>query len=72
MKLYLLRRKGPTYFDEYVAKLVRATTELHARELANEQTGDEGKIWNNPKLVSSEVITEEGVIGVVCESFDAA
>ena len=51
MKLFLLDNFNVTD-DECASQLIRAKTEKRARQIANTQTCDEGKIWENKKLVS--------------------
>ena len=59
MKIFLLERiENRPKFDVYNRKMVRAKTERRARELANINIGDEGKIWTDENLVSCQVITK--------------
>jgi len=71
MQLYLLTREETAYYDEYDSKLIRAKSQKQAREIANENVGDEGKIWDDKKLVKSTIIVNHGEVGVVIESFNA-
>lgn len=62
MKLWHLFRTDDIGYDEYEEKIISAKTEKRAREIANEQVGDEGKIWDG-ETVKCELVkaTEEGV-----------
>jgi hypothetical protein len=71
MYLYLLKRKDHPDYDEYDEKLVRANCPKHAREIANEETGDEGKIWTDSKKVSCHMVKSSGKYGVIIDSFNA-
>lgn len=71
MPIYLLSRDECDY-DEFDAKVVRAATEDQARVLANEHTGDEGKIWTDAEAVKCELVEAEGDPGVIAESFRAS
>ena len=71
MKIYLLYRKDIVGSDEYDSKVVVADNEQRARELANEDVGDEGyDIWNNPDIVVCEEV-DDTIEGVVIASFIA-
>jgi hypothetical protein len=59
MNIYILSRVGSCNYDEYRAKIIVAKNETRARELANINTGGEGKIWNNPLLIYCETIQED-------------
>ena len=69
MRLYLLTQEA-AHYDEYDSKLIRAKSQKQAREIANENVGDEGKIWGDKKLVKSTIIKNKGEVGVVIESFN--
>ena len=69
--IYLLKRIGETWYDEYDAKIVRARSEGSAREIADKEPGDEGKIWTDPELVSCEKITPSGESAQLLGSFNA-
>ena len=69
--IYLLKRVGVIGYDEYDAKVVRAQDEQAARAIANRDTGDEGKAWENPEKVICEVVLYEGEPGEILESFNA-
>lgn len=70
MKLYLLLVKAnqPHDTDSYEAKVVRAKDEIDARRFANEETGTEGKIWENSEKVFCVELTYEGTVGVILDS----
>lgn len=69
--IYLLRRKDAIGYDEYDAKVIRANSTKRAREIACEDTGDEGSIWMDDKLVTCEVVVAEGPEGEILSSFNA-
>lgn len=58
-------------YDSYDAKVVSAASEEDARELANQKTGEEGKIWQDSSKVTCERLTDESCEGIVCASFNA-
>ena len=68
MKLFLLKRTDGADYDEHDAKVIRAKSEKQAREIANENTGDEGKIWGDKKEVTCEIVTAAGEAGALLES----
>lgn len=70
MKIFLLERIGAVGWDEYTGKVIVAKDEARAREIANQDTGDEGTIWNDPQKVSC-VVVDKTVEGIVLESFNA-
>jgi len=54
MKVYLLQQKDSLHlaYDENIGKVVVAKTAKKAREIANIDVRDEGKIWTDTKLIS--------------------
>lgn len=70
MTLYLLKRAEYDY-DEYDERLIRAASETHAREIADENPGDEGKIWTDTGLVTATIIKPNGEPGEIIGSFNA-
>lgn len=74
MRIFLLKQvdDGGAYSDEYEEKVIRAKNENQAREIANENTGDERQIWDDKELVTCEIVTSStGEIGVISDSFNA-
>ena len=71
MKIYLLERVDGADYDEYDAKVIRAKNEKQAREIANERTGDEGKIWVDEKEVTCVVVPAAGEAEEILGSFKA-
>lgn len=73
MKLYLLRRKDfdNISYDEFVSRLIRAKSATRAREIANQNVGDEGTIWQNPEAVECQIVFNTGEEGVIIENFNA-
>jgi len=71
MYLFLLTTKESPDWDSYDAHLVRAKDPQHARKLAQGTHGDEGPIWENPKLTSCRRIKEEGTPKIIISSFNA-
>lgn len=69
MKIYLLSRDDYGY-DEYSSKVVIAKNEERARELANDNTGDEGRIWTNSDLVFCNLVGTK-TEGVLLGAFNA-
>jgi len=51
MKIYLLKRIFSVGWDEYDGKVIIASSAKAARKIANLRVGEEGQIWDNPKLV---------------------
>ena len=68
MQIYLLEQIITPGYDEYEAKVIIANKPIEARILANINTGDEGKIWKNPILVSCKEV-DFNISGVVLEAF---
>jgi hypothetical protein len=69
--IYLLKRADEIGWDEYEGKIVRASSEQEARDIANQKTGDEGQIWSNPERVTCEPCDAEGASGALLEAFRA-
>ena len=67
--IYLLSMEYAGY-DTYDSKVIVASSEDEAREIANYNTGDEGKVWKDPSVVKCEVV-DTSTKGAVCESFNA-
>jgi len=70
MALYLLSRSNNIGYDEFDAKVIRANTESHAREIANSNTGCEGKICADTKLVDCVYLDPTAHSGTILESFN--
>lgn len=70
MKIFLLKQIEGADWDEYNGKVIVAKDEARAREIANADVGDEGKIWDNPQKVSC-VVVDKTVEGVVLDDFKA-
>lgn len=70
MKIYVLDRMEIVNYDEYYGKVIVAKDEWRAREIANENVGDEGKIWNDPTRVSCKEVDKK-CEGVVLSAFCA-
>ena len=67
-KIYILEVVGYRDYESYDEHVVVASSENHARNMANENVGDEGEIWNNPlKVTCKEVDTSTAAI--ICSSF---
>ena len=72
MKLWVLEVIESGGYDEYDSKAVIAEDEVQARSLANENTGDEGKIWVYPTHVAcTEISLDKYGPIVLLESFNA-
>lgn len=69
--IYLLRRIDFIGWDEYDIKIIRADSEQEARLIANENVGDEGKMWENSKRILCERILETGDAKEILGSFNA-
>ena len=67
MFLFFLTRDQFEY-DEHDAVLIRAETELQAREIAAHHLYPKGDVWRTCK---AEIIHEEGDVGEVLASFNA-
>ena len=70
-QLYLLRAKTDPEYDAYDAHLIRAEDAKGARRFANISPGDEGSIWEDPKLSSCRQLKIEGKLGIILSSFNA-
>jgi hypothetical protein len=66
INLYLLRNIEPKK-EELTKCVVAASTEQGARELANQESGREGYIWNDAQLAAAKLIgvAADGVDGVI-------
>jgi hypothetical protein len=69
--IYLLRQIGMVGYDQYDAKIIRASSEYEARKIANETTGDEGQIWTDSTKVSCVLVKSIGKPEAILESFCA-
>tara|TARA_R110002074_G_C11963222_1_gene609840 strand:+ start:144 stop:359 length:216 start_codon:yes stop_codon:yes gene_type:complete len=69
--IYLLKRLEDIGWDEYAAKVVRAESEKEARALANQNVGDEGKIWEYSTCVSCEEVDTQEYSAVILQSYKA-
>jgi len=58
MKVFLLERANFSY-DEIFRKVIVANNEQRARKIANLETADEGKIWEDSAEVSCTIINLE-------------
>ncbi len=67
MRLYKLDNLSvfPLY-DIQDRVVVRASSEEHARTIANESKGDEGAIWMDPAKARCVVLDDEGEAGLIC------
>ena len=73
MLIWLVERTDNVGWDEYDAFIIMASSELKARQLANEGSADEGHLWTDISIVKANPIgqTEETVERVVLGSFNA-
>lgn len=72
MNIYVLEVIDHNYvdYDSYDGKVVVAENEVQARKISNKRTGDEGKVWEDAKIVSCRII-DVGETRVVLASFRA-
>ncbi len=68
MKLWLLYR-DECDFDEYEKHLIRAKSQKRARQIANNISRDEGKIWEDKELVKCKQIKIEGKEEIIISDF---
>ena len=71
MSLYHLKQINHVNYDENDTLIVRAKCGKHARSLANEKCGDEGKIWDDDILTSCDILKVGGEYEVVIINFNA-
>jgi len=72
MKVWMLTRKAADVgWDEFDAKIVLADNQPTARVIANQNTGDEGKIWEHLTAVTCVEITLDGKPRELLGSFRA-
>jgi hypothetical protein len=81
MKLWILRPVGYSdvfeagawypWYDKAFGFVVAAETEADARQLANEDHGDEGAVWTDPAQTTCEELTADSA-GIVMRDFHAA
>ena len=67
MNIYFLNRENNRQ-EQYRSKIIVAENEARAREIANEETGDEGQVWQDESLVTC-VIVDANKEGVVCSDY---
>lgn len=61
MRLFILKRVGPTGYDEHQGFVVRASSEGKARALAAKESADEGPgTWLDPERTSCERLSVQG------------
>ncbi len=66
MKLFLIKRKDDTFYNECDAKVIRATGESPARRIASQNPGDEGPdVWLDPEYSDCEEINPKGKQGEI-------
>ena len=73
--LYLLKpiNDWECWYDRAFCFVVRASSELHARQAASEEAGNEGKdAWLDPSKTQCEVIDTNGPTEVLCRDFASA
>lgn len=80
-KLWILRPKDSErdnsawdpWYDKAFGFVVRAETEQQARELAQEDCGDEGEqAWADQALSTCEPLSDQGSAGVIIRDFASA
>ncbi len=71
MTFYLLTRLNCVGYDEFIAKVVKAQNHSTARMLANEQTGNEGRIWEDKDIVKCVKLSHAGKPEIVLADFNA-
>lgn len=81
MKLFKLEALEAVGYDSYDIFVIRAESEEHAREMAQEEGADECSsgvwnvklsFWTNPILTSCvEITSENGSEEIICSSFRA-
>ena len=72
MNLWLLRKLDDALlYDANYGFVIRAENEVAARDLANSQASDEGKIWDDPAASSCELLDHDGSRGIVLTDFNA-
>ena len=61
------------WYDKAFGFVVRASSEVYARQLAAEQAGDEGKdVWLDPAKTRCQAIDPNGPPEVFCRDFASA
>ncbi len=61
------------WYDKAFGFVVRASSELHARQIASDEAGDEGKdVWLDAAKTRCEVIDPNGPPLVLCRDFASA
>lgn len=70
MNIFLLGRINETWYDEYLGKVIVAENEAQAREMANDDVGDEGKVWTDATEVSC-IEIDMSKSAVILQSFHA-
>jgi len=67
INLWLLERTETAQGTEWAKCIVAGTTEVQARQIANEDSGAEGYVWTDGSLTQARKIgvADDGVQGVV-------
>lgn len=71
MKIYILNREGQIGYDEYDSMIVCAKTPKEARDIARENCGDEGAVWNDPELSTCKILKPGKTSAVILGSYNA-
>ena len=69
--IYKLTRTDNIDYEQYESKIVRASSEKEAREIANQDVGWEGKIWTNPNCVKCDEVNPDGPSEELLGSYNA-
>ncbi len=71
MKIYLLKAVNRVGYDEYDGFVVAAENETEARQIANDNSADDCRIWNDPLKVRCERLKHTLAKGLILGSFNA-
>ena len=73
MKLWLIEQSGRVGWDETIGFVIRAKSEIEAREIANKNSSgvEESITWSDPEHSSCVELKTAGEAGVILEAFKA-
>lgn len=71
-QFYLLEQISIACYEENDGFVILANNEEEARQIANNEAADEGKIWDNPMKTKCNLLDRNAEPGIILQSFNAA
>ncbi len=69
MELFLLTRKDDVDYDEVESFVIRAESGVIARGMADNESGDEGRIWSDTAKVDCVSLTNDGEETIIVRNY---